>query len=592
VSRLRRLGSTLALVFRVDRRRATFVLVCLVVNSIVGGVLSIALKWVVDAAVTRRFGLALAAAILIGISQGIYHAAWRVQRKYQELLTQEVSAVIDRDVLRMTAGVTGIEHFERPDYLDQLSLIVGRGGDIADATWAITNAVGVVLRLVVAVWLLVLVDARLAVLPIFALPSLWITTRGQRRLERVEESIAADQRLVQHMHTLFLEPGSAKEVRLFTADEELSRRADDLYRGAVWRRMKANLINSLWDMAGWAMFSLAFGGALAIVAYRALHGHGTPGEVVLVMQLATQVRFQIAGAADTLQNVVKAFLMMDRLSWLSGFVKAAELPPAAADVPDTLSNGIRIDDVWFRYPGTDRDVLRGISLDLPAGSTVALVGDNGAGKTTLVKLLARYYEQTAGTITVDGVPLNALDAAAWRKRLSGAFQDYAKIETLLKESVGVGDLPAVDDDEHVRAALTRGAATDLLEQWSHGLATRVGRSYYQGVEPSGGQWQKIAVARGMMRPPLVLILDEPTAALDVATEDELYRRYSQAAADGRARGAVTVLVSHRFATVRAADRIFVISDGVVAEEGTHDELMARRGRYAEMFEFQASAYHS
>src|SRR5205823_9276206 len=205
---------------------------------------------------------------------------------------------------------------------------------------------------------------RLAVLPLFALPSLWITTRGQRRLERVEESVAGDQRLVQHLHTLFLEPDSAKEVRLFTADEELSRRADALYRDAVWRRMKANLINSLWDMAGWSAFALAFGGALAIVAYRALHGHGSPCEVVLVMQLANQVRAQVAGAADTLQNVVKAFLMMDRLSWLDGFARTAELPAASADTPVRLTDGIKVDDVWFRYPGTDADVLRGISLEM------------------------------------------------------------------------------------------------------------------------------------------------------------------------------------------------------------------------------------
>jgi len=221
------------------------------------------------------------------------------------------------------------------------------------------------------------------------------------------------------------------------------------------------------------------------------------------------------------------------------------------------------------------------------------VGDNGAGKTTLVKLLCRFYDPDEGRILVDGVDLRELDIEAWRARLTMANQDFAKLELLARESVGVGDLPLVDDEAAVAGAVGRAGGTDVVERLEQGLATQLGRQWEGGTDLSTGQWQKLALARGLMRSePLLQLLDEPTASLDAGTEHALFERLTAAARHAGAlqRGTVTVLVSHRFSTVRAADRILVIEGGRLVEDGTHDELVRAGGLYAELYEIQAASY--
>jgi ATP-binding cassette, subfamily B, bacterial len=260
-------------------------------------------------------------------------------------------------------------------------------------------------------------------------------------------------------------------------------------------------------------------------------------------------------------------------------------------VPDRLSEGIRFDHVSFAYPGTDRLVLDDVDLDLRAGSVVAVVGENGAGKTTLVKLLGKLYEPTGGAILVDGAPLARMPADEWRDRLAGAFQDFFRFELAARQSVGVGDLPRLDDAGAVTAAVGRAGAEDVIAQLDAGLDTQLGPTWPDGVEVSFGQWQKLALARGFMRDgPLVQVLDEPTAALDAETEHALFERYATTAAVGRATGRITILVSHRFSTVRMADTIVVLDAARVVEVGSHEQLMARGGQYAELYAIQAAAY--
>jgi ATP-binding cassette subfamily B protein len=267
-------------------------------------------------------------------------------------------------------------------------------------------------------------------------------------------------------------------------------------------------------------------------------------------------------------------------------------------VPSRLTDGILLERVSFAYPGTDRLVLDGVDLRLPAGSVVAIVGENGAGKTTLVKLLCKLYEPTAGRILVDGAPLAGMPADGWRSRLAGAFQDFFRFEFRARHSVGLGDLPRLDDEPAVFAAVARAGADDVVARLPAGLETQLGRTWPEGVEVSFGQWQKLALARGFMRDePLLLVLDEPTAALDAETEHALFERYAAAARgdgkrsrDGTAEGRITILVSHRFSTVRMADLIVVLDGSRVAQVGTHDNLMARGGPYAELYGIQAAAY--
>jgi len=251
-----------------------------------------------------------------------------------------------------------------------------------------------------------------------------------------------------------------------------------------------------------------------------------------------------------------------------------------------------LDGVRFTYPGTTRHVLEDVSIRIPAGAAVAVVGENGAGKTTLAKLLTRMYEPDTGAILIDGVPLAELSVEPWRVRTTATFQDFARYELRAGHVVGIGDLPRFEDDEVVLDALTRAGADHLLDALDEGLDTLLGKSFDGGRELSGGQWQNLALGRGRMREdPLLLVLDEPTASLDAPTEHALFERYLAATSEARARsGAITMIVSHRFSTVRRADLILVLNEGRIVEHGSHEQLIAARGLYAELFDLQASAY--
>jgi ATP-binding cassette subfamily B protein len=242
-------------------------------------------------------------------------------------------------------------------------------------------------------------------------------------------------------------------------------------------------------------------------------------------------------------------------------------------------------DVRFRYPGADEDTLRGVSLELPAGRTVAVVGANGAGKSTLIKLLTGVHQPTGGEILAAGTPLHEIAPAAWRARLSGVYQDFAKLRLLVRETVGVGAVRQIRDRTAVAGAISRAGAPH-----ADGLDIRLGAAF-GGIEPSLGQWQRFALARSMMREgPLLMVLDEPSAALDPLAEHELFEQFVGQVRAATEAGAVTVLVSHRFTTVRMADLIVVLDDGRVTERGTHEELMAAGGTYAELYRLQERAY--
>jgi ATP-binding cassette subfamily B protein len=281
-----------------------------------------------------------------------------------------------------------------------------------------------------------------------------------------------------------------------------------------------------------------------------------------------------------------------RLAWLEDYASAVA---AAGDgpVPSELRQGIRLEHVSFTYPGTSHAVLEDVSVKLSAGAVVAIVGENGAGKTTLVKLLAKMYEPMSGAIFLDETPLARVPASEWRKRLAGTFQDFFRFEFRAQQTVGLGDVPRLEDAPAVSAAVDRAGAGDVVTRLTAGLETQLGPTWPGGVELSFGQWQKLALARGFMREePLLLILDEPTAALDAETEHALFERYA-AAARGSAEkqnGRITILVSHRFSTVRMADLIIVLDGARLVEVGTHEELMARKGHYAELYGIQAAAY--
>ncbi len=344
-----------------------------------------------------------------------------------------------------------------------------------------------------------------------------------------------------------------------------------------------------WHAVAWALFGAGYVGAIVFVS----SGLGAPADdVLLALAAGSRLSFYVGA---TVGEIGFLRLWMDaarRLAWLEDYAKSV-VATADQPAPLRLAEGIRFEHVSFAYPGTERFVLDDITLDLPAGKVIAIVGENGAGKSTLVKLLAKMYAPTGGRILVDSSDLAAVSAMDWRARLAGAFQDFFRFELRARQAVGIGDLARLEHEPAVVTAVSRAGADDVIERLPRGLDTQLGPTWPGGSDVSFGQWQKLALARGFMRDqPLVLVLDEPTAALDAETEHALFERYAAAVREDNGVGRVTILVSHRFSTVRMADLIVVLDGARVVETGTHEELMARRGQYSQLYSIQAAAYRA
>jgi ATP-binding cassette, subfamily B, bacterial len=372
---------------------------------------------------------------------------------------------------------------------------------------------------------------------------------------------------------------------------ELARRQREAWDSAIHRRLIARLRLAGWKLGGWVLFTLSFAGGLALVVRLAATGQASVGDVVLAVTVAVTLRDSIQLALIRASFVLNAGTHIQPFLWLRDYAARHHHAEGSAPVPAILRHGIALENVSFSYPGTDRPALAEVSCRFAAGSVVAIVGEFGSGKTSLVKLLAKFYTPDAGTIRVDGVDLSSLDTQAWRERTSAAFQDFGRFHLRFAEAVGLGDLPRADDPERISAAVAAADASELVARLPQGVDTQLGR-VFDGVELSEGQWQKTALARASMRPaPLLFVLDEPTASLDAPSESAILERYMVRARELAARtGAITVIVSHRFSTVTGADQILVLDAGRIVEAGTHDELLALGGRYANLYGIQATAY--
>jgi ATP-binding cassette subfamily B protein len=439
------------------------------------------------------------------------------------------------------------------------------------------------------------VNPVLLLLPLGGIPSILATLYAERAETRLRESQAEPNRLLRHLQDLTTDAAAAKEVRVFGLSRLLLQRRralfDDLERVRVRQRVRLTALTA----GAWAFFSICFVSAVAYSVDLATRQQVTIGAVMLVLGLGAQVNMLLAELVSNLAWLIRTQSAVVRLIWLRDYAVQAHAglePSAPAGVPTQLRDGIRLSGVTFSYPGVDQPVLEGVDLHLPAGSTIAIVGENGAGKTTLVKLLSRFYEPTAGAITVDGVDLRRFSVDEWRTRLAAGFQDFARLQLLARESIGVGDIDKIDRDAWIHAALERAASDDVSVALPSDLDTQLGRYFEGGVDLSIGQWQKVALGRAMMRERiLLLMLDEPTASLDAPTEHALFEHFAQAARSyAVASGAITLLISHRFSTVRMADLILVISGGRIVERGTHADLVGMGGLYAELYGLQASAY--
>jgi ATP-binding cassette, subfamily B, bacterial len=590
---VRGFGVLFVAAFQADPLRAALNLGIAVVEPIAGVLSAIWLRNLVDAIQHHNSATATHAAVIMGLCALAGVCAGWGGFNLNMVLREKVGELMDRRVMGLTLAIPTLEHHERADYLDEIEILRTQRDQLSSSVHAVVLNIGTLFRIGGTVGLLATIHPLLVLLPLFGIPSLITAATAEQRRQRVLERCAEPMRVTRHLIETATTAAPAKEIRIFGLNPTLVGRHRTLWREMDVIQDRTARLAALLSALGWGVFGIGFAGALTLVAHRALSGQASVGDVVLAITLAGQVNQQVSGVVQMATWLISGLKTTGRYLWLVDYAAEAtkpvenETPP-----PDHLATGIEFDHVTFRYPGTDVDVLRDVSFRIPAGSTVAVVGDNGAGKSTLVKLLGRFYDPTEGTIRVEGVDLRRMDAGKWRQRLSAGFQDFARFELLARETVGVGLLADVDDETAVRDALGRASADGLVESLPSGFDTQLGKSFGEGAELSGGQWQKLALGRAMMRAePLLLLLDEPTASLDAQTEHALFERYAGAARrSASSTGAITVLVSHRFSTVRMADLIVVLDGNTVREVGSHAELLAHNGLYAELFELQARAY--
>jgi ATP-binding cassette subfamily B protein len=553
--------------------------------------LALWIKLLADGVLRHNRTLAIGAAMGLAVSAV---ATWfirvtsdRTQRRFRD----RVAVALESHVAQLQASVATVAHHERPEYLDRLAMLRDQVFVLDHMFMSFFSTCGWILRLGVTVALLVSIHPALALLVLFALPTV-LTSTWRPGVERsAQERGAAASRLARHLFTTATTAPPGKEVRVTRIGDRLVKQRREAWERWYGPVSAARWGTAVWHTLAWAIFGVAYVGAIVFVSSRP---GATAGQVLLVLAAGSRLSAYIAATVGEIGFLAGFWLDGSRrMAWLEDYA-ASLLEHADAPAPDRLATGIRFENVSFAYPGTTRRVLDDVSLELKPGSVVAIVGENGAGKSTLVKLLCRLYQPDQGRIVVNGADLARISADEWRARIAGAFQDFFRFEFPARQSVGVGDLPRLDDEQAVSAAVNRAGADDVIQGFAAGLATQLGKTWPGGVEVSFGQWQKLALARGFMRDrPLLLVLDEPTAALDAETEHALFERYAAVSRGGKADsidGRITILVSHRFSTVRMADQIVVLNGARVVEVGTHEALMAKGGQYAELYGIQAAAY--
>jgi ATP-binding cassette, subfamily B, bacterial len=594
---LRSLGRTWRILFLTGFAVAPGIMTAAVTVAVVTAAASvtytIGFRLIVDAAIARNTGSALVGA---GVVAGLFSLQWGLA-VYATLLNNSIGDLCNVHLSsRMAAlinAIPGVEHFERPDYLQQLDLLeqkrllIARGPE--QSLFLIPNVV----RSATIVILLAVIYPPLVLMPLLAVFAFVGDDRSARLREQTDRAVTELRRLRGDLFTLSATAGPASELRTFGLRDEIQRRHHEVAEHVRRRAVRSAFLGSLWSAGGWFVYGAGFAAAIVILVVRAVHGDASLGDVVLSVSLLRRAQQQVSQISGSISQLVTTGRATKHLMWLEDRAEEATSQSAPrASVPASIAQGITIADVTFVYPGTTTPVLQDVSVLLPAGAVVAIVGENGAGKSTLVKLLTSMYQPTKGSISVDGVDLASVQVDEWRARTTAAFQDFVRFQLQVGQTVGVGDLPRIDDEAAITAALDRAQAADVATSLPEGLRTPLGWSMPDGRDLSGGQWQKLALGRAMMRDdPLLMVLDEPTASLDAPTESALFERYVQAARRGSvSSGTITVLVSHRFSTVRMADLIIVVQRGRIEEAGSHEELVKADGLYAELFELQARAY--
>ena len=592
---LRHVPPLLRLVFQTDRGYTAAILALRAVRSII----PVAVLWigkliidgVIGAIAARSAGLpvdwwalgglvALELGIAVG-GEGLARLSSLLESLLGDLFANKISVRLMRH-----AATLDLAQFEDADTYDHLERArrqtTGRIGLFAlllsTAQDLVTLASLAGVLLLQLPWLLLLLAV--AVVPSF-LGEAHFAALGYSLLYRW----TPERRLLDYLRYMGASDESAKEVKLFGLSDFLVGRygklSDEFYQENKRLAVRRNVVSTALVTLG----TLGYYAAYAVIIYLTVLGRYTIGSLTFLAGSFRQSRDLIQRILLSLSNIYEQSLYLGDLFTFFDVTPRVLSRPGARVVPSSFRTGFEFMGVGFRYPGSERWAVRHLSFSFAPDERIALVGENGAGKTTLVKLLARLYDPDEGQILLDGVDLRDYDLESLRRNIGVIFQDFVRYDLILKENIGVGQVERLDDDARIREAGRRSLADSVATRLTGGYDQMLGRRFDGGVDLSGGEWQKVALGRAYLREAQVLILDEPTAALDARAEYEVFLRFAELT-----QGRMAVLISHRFSTVRMADRIIVLQGGELVDQGTHEQLVARGGLYAELFSLQAAGY--
>lgn len=547
----------------------------LIIDTVIANVGAAAPDW------RGLFGLVALEAVIALAMEGLRRISSVLESLLGDLFANEMSVR-----LMEHAATLDLEHFENPEFYDKLQRArrqtMGRVallGTLLQIGQQMLTLVSLLAALVAFnVWLLAILVA--AILPAFlgethfagiTYSLFWRWTPERRELDYLRYVAASDQ--------------TAKEVKLFGLSDYFIGRYADLADRYYEANREVAVRRALTGGGLSALSTIAYYGAVGFIVVQAVAGAITIGTLTFLVGSFDRSRGLISSVLLQSANVYEQSLFLRDLFEFLEMEPRTSSVPDARPMPRPIRQGFVFEDVGFRYPDSERWALRHVSFKLGPGERVALVGENGAGKTTLVKLLTRLYDPSEGRIILDGTDLREIDADGLRSSIGVIFQDFVRYDLLARENIAVGRIENREDEERILDAARKSLAQDVLTGLDAGLDQMLGRRFDGGANLSGGEWQKIALARAYMRDAQVLVLDEPTAALDARAEYHVFERFSELT-----EGRMAVLISHRFSTVRMADRILVLDDGMVTEDGSHEELLIADGRYAELFSLQAAGY--
>lgn len=536
--------------------------------------------WSSGALNTTATLLAIELALVVA-SDLLSRATGLVDAVLSELHSNTVSVELMAHAARLD-----LMHFESAEYQDRLerarrqaagrnALLSQMFGQAQDIITVVTLAAGL---FVYAPWLILL-------LPLSFVPAIWGETRFNTLAYFLSRGRSPERRELEYIRQIGASAETAKELKLFGLGNFLIERFKALARTIYLENRKLSTQRAGWGALFSSISTLTYYGAYGFIVWRTITGDFSIGDLAFLSGSFLRLNGLFQKILLGFTAIAGQSMYLDDLFSFFEIEPTILSPANPRPFPQPIRQGIVFDNVGFRYPDTDTWAIRHLNFTLQAGETLALVGENGAGKTTIVKLLTRLYDPDEGRITVDGIDLKDFAVADIHAHIGVIFQDFIRYSLTARENIGVGRIEYQDDMERIQSAAESSLANSVIDKLPQGYDQQLGRLFKKGRDLSGGEWQKVAIARAYMRDADLIILDEPTAALDAKAEAEVFSRFKSLAA-----GKTAVIISHRFSTVRMADRILVLENGGILEAGSHEELVALRGRYAELFELQAAGY--